>query len=245
MTSAPLPTRRFARLPPHRLPRGGATPGARALRHVRARAAEEHGVSIMELLVTMVILTVIVTALTTVIVEASNAQVRTNRTVQAQNEGRLALDKLRRELHCADSISVVNASGNSVAAGTSGNQIRITLGGYCPTNGLTANAATTVYVTWCTSASTKKTGDFGLYRLASTSSYPACATTGRKWADYLTTAVPFCLPSTSALCGGVLKTALSLPTVRVTLPVNLNGPTSTTASFRLVDDIALRNSARS
>jgi hypothetical protein len=33
--------------------------------------------------------------------------------------------------------------------------------------------------------------------------------------------------------------------VRVTLPVNLNGPTSTTASFRLVDDIALRNSSRS
>ena len=243
MTSVPLPMRRLARLPVDTL-RGATTAATHALRRARARIAEEHGISIIELLVTMVIMTVIITALTSVIVEASKAQVRTSRTTQAQDQGRLALDKLRRELHCANSVSVVNASGTAVNAGTVGNQIRITLGGYCPSNGLTTNAATTVYVTWCTAASTKKTGDYALWRRASTSSQPACAATGRKWADYLTTAVPFCLPSTTAACGGVLKTALSLPTVRVTLPVNLNGPTSTTQAFRLVDDIALRNSVR-
>jgi len=243
MTSVPLPMRRLARLPVDTL-RGATTAATHALRRARARIAEEHGISIIELLVTMVIMTVIITALTSVIVEASKAQVRTSRTTQAQDQGRLALDKLRRELHCANSVSVVNASGTAVSAGTGGNQIRITLGGYCPSNGLTTNAATTVYVTWCTSASTMKTGDYALWRRASTSSQPACAATGRKWADYLTTAVPFCLPSTTAACGGVLKTALSLPTVRVTLPVNLNGPTSTTQAFRLVDDIALRNSVR-
>lgn len=200
--------------------------------------------TIIELLVTMAITMIIVTALTTVIVEASKAEVRINRSFQAQENGRLALDKLRRELHCAGAISVVNASGNAVAAGTAGHQVRVTLGGYCPSNGLTTVASQVVYVTWCTSASTLKTGNYALYRLASLSSQPACATTGRKWADYLTTATPFCLPSISSACGGVLKTALSLPTLRVTLPVNLNGPTSTTQSFRLVDDIALRNSPR-
>ena len=244
MTSVPLPMRRLARLLPVRTPRGATTAAAHALRRTRAHVAAEHGVSIIELLVTMVIMIVVVTALTSVIVEASKAQVRTSRTAQAQDQGRLALDKLRRELHCANSVSVVNASGTAVAAGTDGNQIRITLGGYCPSNGLTTDAATTVYVTWCTAASTKKTGDFALWRRSSISSQPACAATERMWADYLTTATPFCLPSTTAACGGVLKTALSLPTVRVTLPVNLNGPSSTSESFRLFDDIALRNSAR-
>ena len=39
--------------------------------------------------------------------------------------------------------------------------------------------------------------------------------------------------------------ATSLPMLHVTFPVNLNGPTSTKASYNLVDDIALRNGARS
>ena len=244
MTSVPLPMRRLARLLPVRTARGATAAAADGLRRTRAHVAADHGVSIIELLVTMVIMIVVVTALTSVIVEASKAQVRTSRTTQAQDQGRLALDKLRRELHCANSVSVVNASGTAVSAGTSGNQIRITLGGYCPSNGLTTNAATTVYVTWCTSASTKKTGDYALWRRSSTSSQPACAASGLSWADYLTTATPFCQASTTAACGGVLKTALSLPTVRVTLPINLNGPSSASGSFRLFDDIALRNSAR-
>lgn len=39
--------------------------------------------------------------------------------------------------------------------------------------------------------------------------------------------------------------ATSLPTLHVTFPVNLNGPTSTKDSYNLVDDIAMRNGARS
>jgi hypothetical protein len=36
-----------------------------------------------------------------------------------------------------------------------------------------------------------------------------------------------------------------LPLLHVTLPVNVNGPSSTVESYNVVDDIALRNGARS
>lgn len=243
----PLPTRKPSGLLRRRFdPCAGAPRGryGRALRNARARAAEERGITIIEMLVTMAVMIIILSALTTVAVEASNSEVRTNKRYRAQVAGRLALDKVRRELHCAGSVAVVNSSGTTLAAGVVGNGIYTTLGGYCPSNGLTTNGALLVKVTWCTSASTLKTGTFALYRLASLSTQPACATTGVKWADYLTTATPFCIPSTSASCGGIFKPASSLSTLYVNFPVNINGASSTTAKFTLVDNIALRNSVR-
>ena len=94
----------------------------------------------MELVVTMALMSIVAAALSTVIVSASNAEVRTNRSFQAQVQGRIALNKLRRELHCASAITVRSSSGSALSAGTAGAQIAITLGGYCPTNGLTTIA---------------------------------------------------------------------------------------------------------
>ena len=233
------------------LPRVLVAPGSRhaagcreLIRRLRGRAGDERGVSLVELLVTMVLMAIVGGSLNSVIVSAVKAEARTNRSFQAQQQGRLALDKLRRELHCASSVAVVNGSGITVAAGVSGNGINAILGGYCPTNGLTSDGSQSVYVTWCTLASTQKPGDYALYRRASLSSQPSCSTSGTQPADYLTTATPFCLPSTTAACGGVLKSVASLSTLHVTLPVNLNGPTSAKETFNLVDDIALRGSAR-
>jgi type II secretory pathway pseudopilin PulG len=197
-----------------------------------------------ELVVTMALMSIVAAALSSVIVAASNAEVRTNRNFQAQVQGRVALNKLRRELHCASAITVRNSSGSAVSAGTAGAQVAITLGGYCPTNGLTTNTSQSVYVTWCTSTSSAQTGRYALYRLASLSSQPACATSGTQWADYLTTSTPFCLPSTSVACSGVYKSATSLPTLHVGLPISLNTSTSSDL-FNITDDIALRNGTRS
>jgi hypothetical protein len=104
----------------------------------------------------------------------------------------------------------------------------------------------TLFATWCTSASTLKTGDYALYRVTSTTAAPLCTASGKiKWVDYLTTSTPFCLPSTTTACSGVLRPSGSLPMLHVTMPVNLNGPTSTIASYNVVDDIALRNGTHS
>ena len=215
------------------------------LSRARRRLQDERGISMMELVVTMALMSIVAAALSAVIVAASNAEVRTNRSFQAQVQGRIALNKVRRELHCASAIAVRSSSGGNVAAGTEGAQIAITLGGYCPTNGLTTNSAQSVYVTWCTMSSSAQTGRYALYRLASLSSQPSCATTGMKWADYLTTSTPFCLPSTTVACSGVYKSTTSLPTLHVGLPISLSKTSTTSTLFNITDDIAIRNGTRS
>lgn len=210
------------------------------LRRVRPRARADDGFTIAELLVAMSILVVVITALTSVLVTATRNELDANKRFQAQVQARAGLYQLRRELHCAS--SVTDTSGNSLTAGTSYSAITANLPSTCPTTG-----GQTLYATWCTAASTLTTGDYALYRVTSTTTpRPTCSTAGGvKWADYLTTSTPFCLPSSSTACGGVLKPTASLPMLHVTMPVNLKGPTSTIDGYNLVDDIALRNGTRS
>jgi prepilin-type N-terminal cleavage/methylation domain-containing protein len=217
----------------------GPTARARLSRRLRARVAAEGGFTLVELIVAMAILLIVVASLSTVLVSATHTAVDDNNRFQAQQQARTGLEKLRRELHCAS--SVTQTSGTALTAGTAYNAITATLPSTCSTSG-----GVTLYVTWCTSASTLKTGDFALYRVTSTSTPLTCSATGKiKWADYLQTSTPFCLPSTTVACSGVLKPSTSLPMLHVTMPVNLNGPSSTVDSFNVVDDIALRNSVRS
>ena len=208
-------------------------------RRLRARLAAEGGFTLPELLVTMAILLIVVASLASVLVQASKSEIDTSKRFTAQVQDRTALDKIRRELHCAS--SVTDTSGNALTFGTAYNAITTQLSSVCP-----STLGQTLYVTWCTSASTLTTGDYALYRVTSTSSRPTCSSSGKiKWADYLTTSTPFCLPSSSVACSGVLKPTASLPMLHVTLPVDINGPSSTLDKYNLIDDIALRNGARS
>jgi Tfp pilus assembly protein PilW len=216
------------------------TATADRLRRAGLRVRAEGGFTLAELLVAMLILVTIVTALTSVLVTASRNQLEANRRFQAQGQARAGLDQLRRELHCGG--SVTDTSGTALTVGTAYSAISTQLSSVCPTTG-----GTTQYVTWCTSASTLTTGDYALYRVSSTAlPRPTCSSSGKvKWADYLTTSTPFCLPSSATACSGVLKPTLSLPMLHVSMPVNLNGPASTIDGYNLVDDIALRNGTRS
>jgi prepilin-type N-terminal cleavage/methylation domain-containing protein len=222
----------------------GSTASARLSRRLRARLAAEGGFTITELLIVMVILLIVIASLSAVLVSATRTEVDTNNRFQAQEQARTALTFFTRELHCAT--SVTQTSGSSLTAGTAYNAITANLPATCSTSGGVA-----LYVTWCTAASTLTTGDFALYRVTSTTTpRPTCSSSGKvKWADYLQPSTPgppadsqpFCLPSTSVACGGVLKPSTSLPLLHVTLPVNLKGPNATTDSYKVVDDIALRN----
>lgn len=93
---------------------------------VRRRASAADGYSLIEMLVVLAILGIVVGALTTLFLSASNAQVEMSRRVEAQQNARLALDNLRREIHCARSIDPASA--------TAVPSITITLGAFCPTN---------------------------------------------------------------------------------------------------------------
>ena len=228
----------------------GLTARARLSRRLCARAADERGFTLPELLITMAILLIVVGSLASVLISASKSELDASRRFEAQIQDRTALDKLRREIHCANTVAVKSSTGTTLTAGTAGSALAVTLGSTCPSN---ITHAATLYVTWCTSASTLTTGDYALYRVTSTSSQPTCASAGKiKWADYLQPTIvspsssrPFCLPSTTVACSGVLKPTYSLPMLHVILPVDINGPTSTADRYNLVDDIAIRNVTRS
>jgi prepilin-type N-terminal cleavage/methylation domain-containing protein len=193
----------------------------------RRRLAAEHGYSLSEMLVVLAIIGIVLTALTQLFVSASTAQLDMTRRFEAQQDMRLALDKLRREIHCA--------SGLTGAPPTY--SITLSLGSYCPTNGTAAPA-----VTWCTRdkndsptnpADPDADPPYSLWRyIGSTCS----GTDRRKWADYLTTGEVF--------TAYIAPASGSLGKLRVNLPVDLT-PNDAKQRYVLDDDIVLRNTPRS
>jgi prepilin-type N-terminal cleavage/methylation domain-containing protein len=193
----------------------------------RRRLGAEDGYSLTEMLVVLAILGIVLGALTQLFVSGSTAQVDMTRRFEAQQNMRLALDKLRREIHC----------GSAVTATPPTSSIIISLGSYCPTNGTGAAAE----ITWCTKdkdghAPPGSGAPYSLWRyVGSPCKYPDDGT-GRKWADYLT--IDQIFTAYSPPLGG------SLGTLSVNLPVDL-GPNDTKQQYVLKDDIVLRNSPRS
>lgn len=139
------------------------------MRWVRARLVrDERGYSLVELVISMSILGSVMTSVSVLLVSATNSEVDMNRRFQAQTEARMGLDRLRREVHCAQSVAI--SSAGAVAT--------LTIPSTCPTaGGLTA-------ITWCTTANGSR-WDLWRYQGAS------CTGTGRKWAGSINQATPF------------------------------------------------------
>ncbi|HEY7148559.1 MAG TPA: type II secretion system protein [Gaiellaceae bacterium] len=89
------------------------------------RLREQRGYTMLELLIAMAILGTIVGAITTLFIQASNAEFDMNRRFQAQQAARVAIDRMRREIHCASAITPTGASSS----------ITVTLPAGCPTAG--------------------------------------------------------------------------------------------------------------
>jgi prepilin-type N-terminal cleavage/methylation domain-containing protein len=87
--------------------------------------AGQAGYTMLELLMVLAILGTITGAITTLFIQATNAEFEMNRRFQAQQAARVAVDKMRREIHCASAIT---------PAGTS-SSITVTLPAQCPTSG--------------------------------------------------------------------------------------------------------------
>lgn len=170
--------------------------------------------TVIELLTAMTILGTILASLTIVFVTASAAELDQNRRFQAQLNSRLSLDKIRREVHCASSISTT---------GTSPHVYMFTevMPSQCVYNGGSD-------VSWCAVQVTSTR--YQLYRKVG----DVCNSTGTRWADYLTT---------DNLFSYTAQSTTSLAKLHVDFPVNLRG--TGLGSYELIDDIYLRNSARS
>jgi prepilin-type N-terminal cleavage/methylation domain-containing protein len=191
----------------------------RALRR-RARVAlatrsGEAGFSIVELLIVMAILGAIIGSLGALFVSAMNAEVDISRRFEAQSNARLALDKVRRETHCASAATLPDAT-----------RVELTMPAFCPTVGGTA-----MTVTWC--ARSTGTGVFGLFRIAP--SVGSC-TGGVLFADSLTSDAVFAIVAADTA-------NRTLPKLSVDFPVDVT-PATTVGRYRLQDAIVLRNATR-
>ena len=127
---------------------------------------DERGYTLIEMLTVLVIFSTVMSALLVLLVQGTSAEADLNNRFQAQQDARLALDKIRREAHCATAVTVSSASS-----------VTLSLPSYCPTG----NGS----VTWCTVS--LGTSRYGLYRKTGA----ACDSTGVRWADHLTSANVF------------------------------------------------------
>lgn len=89
--------------------------------------------TLIELLVVLVILVVVLGGLATMFVSAIHSETDQTNRVQAQQDGRLALEHLRREIHCASGVTSVSLTA-----------LTITLRSYCATAPSGGGS-----VTWC------------------------------------------------------------------------------------------------
>jgi prepilin-type N-terminal cleavage/methylation domain-containing protein len=105
----------------------------RAKRYLR-RLRGESGHTLIELMTVMIILGVVLAGLGEAFRAGVQAELRANREYQAQQNARLALDRMRRELHCANAIAAPN--GTAVAT------ITVTLPPACQGSDVTVTYAT-------------------------------------------------------------------------------------------------------
>ena len=182
------------------------------------RAARgEGGYTLVEMLTVLSIMSVVLTGLVALFVQGSNSQLDMNRRFQAQQDSRVAMDKLRREIHCAQGATTSPATGAAT-------RVTLDLPGVCPT----AVGGAQTNVSWCTV--TVGTNRYALYRKVGVS----CDATGTKWGDYLTQASIFQIQTASTD---------SLAKLRVNIPIDVK-PGDATPVYALCDQIVLRNSAR-
>ena len=196
------------------------------------RLEDQSGYSLIELLIVVSILTVILGGVVALFVQGLNSESDQNRRFQAQQDARLAMDKMRREIHAACTISGASSSYNTALS-------TVTL--YFSTDNCASGANS---VTWCTTGSA---GRYGLYRVAGTS----CTSPTNKIADYLTSGTIFTyLPPNSHVttlnggAGGIVTQdgSSTLPRLHIDLTTQLRS--GMVDAYRLADDIAFRNGPR-
>jgi type II secretory pathway pseudopilin PulG len=200
------------------------------------RLGDESGYSLIELITVVAMLTIVLGGVVTLFVAGLNAESDQNLRSQAAQSTRLALDKMRREIHSACTISTPATYNTPMSS--------VTL--YFSSNGCASGANS---VTWCTTGSA---GRYALYRIVATS----CTSPVNKFADYLTSGSIFTylppsshLVTSSSLGQGTSATYIatqdgssSLPRLHVDLTTQLRS--GKVDGYHLVDDIAFRNGPR-
>ena len=192
----------------------------------RRRALAQDGFTLIELLVVMIVMLIILAPLSGSFVQALGAQVDQTRRFDAEENARQALDRMRKDIHCAHGVSdpAPNASGGQTIVLT---QTNVTGTAECP--GLVQPNASAVQ--WCTIPVVGATNRYQLYRENDPNNVcDGAASTFM--VDYLTTANLWSSPT----C-----TTGQYPAVAVSMPVNVDPVRHAPSTYTLSDQIALRN----
>jgi prepilin-type N-terminal cleavage/methylation domain-containing protein len=114
--------------------------------HVRRALKAQDGFTLPEALVVLAIVGIILAGITQLFTSALKSQSDQTKRVNAQQDARVALDQLRRELHCASALSHNSASS-----------VTVTLPSYCPSSPTTTlSAAVTLPAATIPAAATDK-----------------------------------------------------------------------------------------
>lgn len=177
--------------------------------------SDERGYSLVEMLVVMSILGTVIAGLTTVFVSGSRAELDLNRRFQAQQQARIAVDKIRRDLHCASSAEVDATYGYLKIA---------------------EDNCSASHVTYCAAASPNMSGRYALYRTTDTTTSRCTSSDASKVkvADYVTRNTGLW---TFSAPDGLLEM------ISIDFPVSVN-PDATHDVYELKDTIVARNSLR-
>src|SRR5262245_36239118 len=190
-----------------------------SIRGLCSPARDERGFSLVELLVVMVILGLVLAGLTTTFVSGSRAEIHLNRRFQAQQQARLALHRIRADIHCASAAQAQTISGSP--------GVKLAVG---------SCYASTPTVSWCVLTATVTPPRYQLWR--STAAGDTCSSTDTTRvlvADYLTSSANVLVTNTIPFQG--------LETVDVDLHVNVS-TTGSRDDYELKDSIVAANSTR-
>ena len=180
----------------------------------------EKGYSLIELLVTMVILVIVLGSLTTVFISGSGAEATLNNRFQAQQNARLALDRIRADIHCATAAQAQTINtypGLKLAVGN------------C--------YAATPTISWCVVQFSATPLRYQLFRSTTTG---ASTCTGSDAARVL---IADYLVSTTAFTTATIP-QYTLQRVGVDFRVTPNTKSTTADDYELTDSIVARNATR-
>jgi prepilin-type N-terminal cleavage/methylation domain-containing protein len=192
----------------------------------RPDPAAQDGFTLVELIVVMLVMLIILAPLSGSFVSALGAQVDQTRRFDAQENARQALDRMRKDIHCAHGVTdpFANDFGGETILMTETN---VTGTAECP--GLVQTNASAVQ--WCTIAVTGATNRYQLYR-ENDPNNTCDGSASTFMVDYLTQ---------SALWASPTCVTGQFPTVSVTMPVNIDPVRHAPSTYTLSDQIALRN----
>jgi type II secretory pathway pseudopilin PulG len=225
---------------------------------VARRLRRDDGVTLVELVVVLTILLTVLGALVTSFTTGMRQEVDQARRERAYANARLALQRMRVDIHCAGGLTSVdqNAYGGFTMTLTEAHEGQ---DGWC--SAVIPSGDTSVGVQWCTVAYSGSTTRFTLYRYLGTDTSDCGSGTGSTFqVDYIaqpssgwptTTQVTTAPTSwvgnlwpTGTSCSGGTAPSGGLPTTAVDINIAMDPVKYPKEKYELKDSVALRNSAR-